>query len=306
MKKIARLVLVFSISFAAIFLIATLLRFLSLRVEWAKILPTKPETTFTLMINAAYWALSLTVFSCILFSISYAIRKDFFASMAIVIIMGLTMLFTNGISLLLNNLKEAAANPVETESLTLGHKGLLLSNTMNREETVVVLLKGAEDPLGPRVVAIPGQPLIFQEEANTNFDLPAIPFGDDTPWFLKSLAIDLRLNAELFQLKLSEGFGSFFLYTGSLIFFLCTLAYAIKFSAWPLANLFIGILAFRGVLAMKTFLNSYEIQEIMNTFFKNILPASRAVPLIFLFLGVLLLLYSGLIYISKRRRDYDH
>ena len=308
MKKFAKLVLLFSVSFVIVMLTAASLRFLSLRVDWAKSLPQKSETTLTLMITAAHWALSLAMFSSILFSISYAFRRGYFASMAIVIVMVLSVLFTHGLFIFLNNWKiaSAAAAPAQTVGLSPGDKGLLLSNSLNREETVVVLLKGTEDPMGPRVVAIPGQPLIFQEEAAVGSTLPPVPFGDDTPWFLKSLAIDLRLNSELLQQKYDEGFVSFSLYTGSLIFFLCALAYAIKFSAWPLANLFLGILAFRGVLTLETFLNSPEIQEIMGAFLKNMLPVSRVAPLIFLFFGVLLLLYSWLIYLSKRKYDDEY
>jgi len=300
-KNFAKLALFFSLTFLIIFLAGTGIRFLVLRVDWAKNLPPKPETSLTLIIAAAHWALSLALFSTILFSLSYAGRRGCFAPMTIITIMSLSLLFCTGISLVLENWKSVP--PAQSAGISMGGKGLILSNSLNRNETAVVLLNGTAEPLGPRVTAIPGQPLLFHESIGASFELPPVPFGDDTPWFLKSLSIDIRLNAEMFQKKLNEGFLSFFVYVGSLIFILCSLGYAIKLSIWPLANLFIGILAFRGILALNTFINTPEMQDITGSFLKGVIPAALALPVIFLGFGILLHLYSILVFISKRRYD---
>jgi hypothetical protein len=91
---------------------------------------------------------------------------------------------------------------------------LILSNGLTKNETAVVLLEGTLNPLGPRIAAFPGQPLVYQQTASGNFELPPVQFGDDTPWFLKSLAIDIRLNAEMFKLKFQEGIFSYLFYAG--------------------------------------------------------------------------------------------
>jgi hypothetical protein len=213
--------------------------------------------------------------------------------------MVLSMVFCFGFSFALDHWKSVP--PAQSAGIPLGGKGLILSNSLNRNETAVVLLKGTVEPLGPRVTAIPGQPLIFHEAASANFDLPPVPFADITPWFLKSLYIDVRLNAEMFQKKYIDGIVPFVVYTGSLIFLLCSLGFAIKFSVWPLANLFLGILAFRGVLALETFFYSPEMQDIFDSFFKNLMPVEIAVPLIFIGFGVLVHFYSFLVFIAKKR-----
>jgi hypothetical protein len=302
-KNFAKLVLLFSISFLAIFLISTVFRFLALRVDWAKRLPVKPETALTLLIAAAHWALSLSLFASLLFALGYSLRRGYLTVMTLSVLMSLSFVFCFGILTVLVNMK--TVTPAQTSGIPLGGKGLMLSNTLNRNETVVVLLGGTAEPLGPRVTSNPGQPLVYQQFSRSDFELPSVSFGDDTPWFLKSLAIDLRLNAGVFQQKYSEGFGSFLVYAGAIIFFLCSLGLAIKFSAWPLANLFIGILAFRGVLALEVFLNTPEIQETMGAFLKDTLPVSFAIPVIFIAFGALLQLYSMLILITKRRNEYD-
>jgi len=302
-KNFAKLALFFSLTFLVILLAGTGIRFLVLRVDWAKNLPPKPETFLTLIIAAAHWALSLALFSTILFSLNYAGIRGYFAPMTIITIMSLSILFCTGVSLALENWNSVPS--AQGAGMSFGGKGLILSNSLNRNETAVVLLNGTAEPLGPRVTAIPGQPLLFHESVSVSFDLPPVPFGDDTPWFLKNLSIDIRLNAEMFKKKLDEGFLPYLIYAGSLIFLLCSLGYAIKLSAWPLANLFTGILIFRGILAFNTFLNTPEMQDVTDSFLKGMMPVTFALPAIFLGFGFLLHLYSILVFISKRRYDDD-
>lgn len=303
MRNIAKLVIFFSLTFIIIFVVVSGIRFLSLRVEWAKILPPKPETSLTLLIAAAHWALSLALYSSILISLNYAVRRSYFPIMAVACVMVMSFLISFGISSILEQWK--AVPPSQTTGINLGGRGIILSNSLNKNETAVVLLNGSSEPLGPRVVSIPGQPLAYQRSASANFDLPPVPFGDDIPYFLKSLSIDIRLNAEVFQQKFKEGFPSYFIFVGSLIFLLCSLGYAIKFSVWPLANLFLCTIAFSGVLALNSFFNTPEMQEITSSFLDNKLPVSLALPLIFLGFGILVNVYSLLVYTAKRRYDDD-
>jgi hypothetical protein len=304
-KNLAKLALFFSLSFAIIFLAATGIRFLSLRVEWAQNLPPKPETALTIVIAAAHWALSLAMYSSILLGLSYAARRRYFAPMAVLCVMTLSLFFNFIVSSALYNWKSVP--PAEITARQMGGDGLILSNSLNRNETSVILLKGTADPLGPRVTAIPDRPLVFHESmANAAaVNLPPIPFGDDTPWFYKSLIIDLRLSEEHIQQRFNEGLVHYFIYAGALIFLLSSLGFAIKFSVWPLANLFLGVLAFRGILAIETFFNSPEMQDIFDSFFRNMMPSSFAVPLIFFAFGLLINLYEVLVYVAKRRDDHE-
>jgi hypothetical protein len=303
-KNFTKLVLLFSVCFIIIFIVSTSFKFLALHITWIKTLPPQPESSLTLVIAAAQWALSFALFSSILFSLSYSSRRGFNSLMAVISIMVFSIFFCTGISILLNSWE--AVPPEKTAAVRLGSNGLILSNSLNRNETAVILLKGNIESRGPRVTSLPDQPLIFQESAGGNFYLPAIPFGDDTPWFLKSLTLDIRLNAEIFQKRFNESFFSFLIYAGCLIFLLCSLGYAIKFSAWPLVNLFLGILVFRGILSLETFLNTPEMLEIISSFTKNMIPVSISVPLIFLILGTLIHLYSFLIFVTRRQADDGH
>jgi len=302
-RKLAKLTLFFSLTFIISFVAAAGIKFLSLRVDWAKSLPPKPETTLTLIIAAAHWALSLSLFSTILTTLNYIVRRNHFPLTSIVCVILLSFFMCFGISSALDQWKSVP--PAQQSGMSFGGRGVVLTNMLNRNETAVVLLNGTSEPLGPRVTAIPNQPMTFQRTAIGNFDLPSVPFGDDTPWFLESIAIDIRLNAELFQRKYSEGFFQYLIYVGSLIFLLCSVGYAVKFSVWPLANLFLATLAFCGILAFNTFFNSPEMQEIIGSFLGSRLPVAFGSPLLFLGFGLLVNIYSFLAFAAKRRDDDD-
>jgi hypothetical protein len=277
---------------------------LGLRVEWAQNLPPKPETSLTLLIAAAHWALSLTMHITILLSLSYGARRHYFAPMVVISVTVLSLIFHFGISSALYQWKNVPS--AVTTGKQAGEEGLILSNKLNRNETAVILLKGPAEPLGPRVTAIPDQPLQYIEStSNVNLDLPPIPFGDDTPWFLKSVSIDIKLSEAQIYDRFIEGYQSYFIYAGALIFLLSSLGFAIKFSVWPLADLFLGALAFRGILAVETFLNTPEMQEIIGSFLDNKIPVPMAVPAIFFSFGLLVNIYAILVYVIKRRKADD-
>jgi len=302
-RKLAKLILLFSLTFLITFILVAIFKFLSLRVDWVKNLPPRPETTLTLLISAAHWSLSLSLFSSIILALNYAVRRNCFSITAIVCVMSLSFFFCFGISFLLEQWK--GVPPSQVSGITLGDKGLILSNALNKNETAVVLLNGLDDLNGPRVIAIPDQPLVYQRSVSSNFNLPDVPFADETPWFLKSISIDLRLNAEVFQRKFNQGFYNYFMYAGSLIFLLCSIAYTVRLSSWPLANLFLAALAFRGVLAINTLFNRPEMMDTIDSFLNGIVPIDIALPLFFLGFGILVNIYSLLSFAAKRRYEDD-
>jgi hypothetical protein len=306
-KKLSKLVIFFSLSFAVLFLAATGLRYLAIRIDWLRSLPRQPEAALSGLIAAAHWALSLALYGSMLLSLSYAVRERVFAPAVALFLIALPLAVSFGISAALEHWEQVPP-ALDTEEV-LGGPGLILANGQRSSDTAIILLAGPGNPQGPRVTAIPGQPLLYQADPagpnQTVLPLPPIPFRDDTPWFLKSLAIDLRLNSEQLKQHYHEGFFSFLIYTGALIVLLSSLSCILKLSAWPLANLFLGCFAFRGVLALETFLNSPEIQDVFEAFLENRLPVSLSVPLIFCVTGGLVYIYSVLVYLAKRRTDED-
>jgi hypothetical protein len=307
-RKLLKLVLFFSLCLAFLFIVSTGLRFLILRVEWIRSLSQEQGAILVDLITAGRWALSLTLYGGILIGLCYAVRKEIFAPVAMPCIIILTLAFIWCIDLLEENAQNVPSEKIR--ELPLGKPGLILSNTILPSGTVIVLLEGPAEPTGSRVVATPGKPMLYQPEfAGKNLaitDLPPAPFINDCPWFLKSLAIDLRLNTELLWRHLDNGLQPFLIQTGSLIFLLCSLMFILKLSAWPLVNLFLGCLAFRGVLSLEIFFHTPEMQEVFSAFLQNRLPLSLAVPVIFCGVGLLVCLYSLLVYLVKGRYNYGN
>ncbi|MCL2243354.1 MAG: hypothetical protein FWC03_02670 [Treponema sp.] len=304
MRNLARLALFFSLSFVLVFLAATGFRYLTLRVDWIRVLPQKPETFLTILINAAHWALSLAMYLSVVITLCYAARNRCFAPVTVLCMMILSIGFNFGVSFALYHWRHVP--PAQITGRQLGESGLILSNSINRNETAVILLNGSAQPLGPRVTAMPDRPLFFQEStANAQINFPPIPFTDNSPWYIKNLAIDVRLNAQQLEQRFNEGITPYLIYAGSLVFLLCSLGFILEFSVWPLANLFLGILAFRGILAAAGFFNSPEMQELFSTFLKNMIPSSLVVPIIFAVLGLMVHLYTILVYMAKKRGNHD-
>jgi hypothetical protein len=166
-----------------------------------------------------------------------------------------------------------------------------------------VLLKESRDARGPRVVSLPGQKLFYQEDPigpnNTVLALPAMPFRDETPWFIQSMLIDFTLTSQKFDDTLKAGIIPFSTYAVALIFLLVSLRFLLEASSWPLANLFLGALAFRGILALDTFLNTKEINTLLVSFIGKRLPPPLITPLAFCALGALVILYTLLVHLAR-------
>ena len=307
MKKVAKLAIFFSVSFIILFLIATGIRFLFIRVEWLRLYSNQPETVLSELIAAARWALSFGLFGGILLGLNYTIRKTVNIPLGILCIALLSASITSGLSIGLEYMETVPAekNMVQPP----GGPGLILFNPQRPGGTSFILLQGPQMPDGARIASVPGNALQYQPEfpgRDMSFSgLPSVSFGVETPWFMESLSIDIRLNADNLQNRLNEGIIPFLIYLGALIFLLNSFIFIQKLSAWPMANLFFGFLAFRGILAIEVLFNSRNMQELFDSFLQNRFPVSYAVPTIFISFSVLIYLYTFFVYLAKRQKKHD-
>ena len=298
--------MIFSLSFAALFLVAAGLRFLAIRLDGAGAMFRRPVSALADIIAAGRWALSLALYGGILLGLSYAVRDKVFAPAAALLVGVLGLGFTYGIAFALDSWERV---PPEREfSRPLGEPGLILTSPRRPGGTAVVLLQEPSDPDGARVVAVPGQPLQYQPEfaGRDPLSTPLELLEDGNPWFLRSLAIDLQLNANRLNRLFAQGLEPFMVYTGALIFLLCALSFIMKMSAWPLVSLFLGCLAFRGVLSLEVFFNSPEMQEAFGSFLQDRLEPEWATPLIFGGFGLLVYLYSFLVFLARRQSKNEN
>jgi len=303
MKKYIKLVLFFSICFTLVFIVAILLRFLGIWIELVRFIPVeaRPGGDVT---EAAWKALPVALYLSILLSLCNTVRLKIPIPFAISCVIILSCVFTAGASLGITRARTMRV-ALRSASPLQGEPGLILS----RSDNSMILLKESSEIMGPRVVSIPGRPLIYQQTPvgphNTVLNLPALPFSNDTPWFIRSLDIDINLSAGQLESRLEQNFFSFAVYAFSLILLLGSMRFILELSQWLLANLFMGALVFRGVLILETFINAREINGLLDSFLAGRVPPGLISPLVFTALGVLIILYTLLVRIARPRRGID-
>ena len=303
MKNIAKLTLFFSLTFFAFFLAAIALTFISSLLELARILPVSAKGED---VAKVFWvALPAALYLAILLTLGYSARKKISIKLSVITIISMACIFTMAFSLGINQL--GFLDPILRPLVSVkAEPGLILSQSGTR----VVLLRDSNDILGSRLVSIPDQPFIYQElpigPNNTILSLPALSFGNDTPWFVKSIGIDLSVSAHELKNRLESGYYYFGAYAFSLILLLTSMRFLLDLSQWPLANMFLGALVFRGILALETFIDAEEINALIDTSLSERVPAALITPLAFIAVGFLILLYTLLSRIAGReRKDED-
>ncbi|MDR2748040.1 MAG: hypothetical protein LBB77_11420 [Treponema sp.] len=302
MKNVARLALFFTISFAAIFIFAAFVRFLHIRIDIIRSMPPRNEYLGGELLGAFRWALPAALYFSLLFSLSYTVRRRIFAPAAMLCLFILGSAVCFGITIGAESFSRLAEYLAPSKSL--GNPGLILTQADN----AIVLIRNPEDVWGPRVVSIPGRPLLYQElprgPDNKPISLPPVPFRTDTVWVLQSFIIDFSLVSGELVKRLSPPGGdrvSFAVYICTLVFLLVSLRFALGLSNWPLANLFLGALVFRGILSMEVFLGTPEIGEILDNLLGDLIPSPYTAPLVFVFLGLMICLYTFLSFLARRK-----
>jgi hypothetical protein len=308
MKNVARLALFFTVSFAATFVLVVLVRFLHIRIDVIRSIPPQNGHLGEELLAAFRWALPATLYFSLLFSLSYTVRRRIFAPAAMLCLFIMGSAACLGLTLGAEGLSRLAKYFVPPQSL--GNPGLILTQADN----AIVLIQDPGDPWGSRVVSIPGRPLLYQElprgPDNKPITLPPVPFRTDTIWSLKSFILDFSLvSRELIKrFPLNAPMGDFFpfpVYICALVFLLVSLRFALGLSNWPLANLFLGALVFRGILALEVFLGAPETEEILNSLVGDLVPPLYTAPLVFVFLGFLVCLYTFLSFLARRKAPYE-
>jgi len=302
-SKLVRLAVYFFLCFIGVFLVSAGIRFLAMRLDWTRLLTMQPEALQSEVAAAVRWAISFSLFCSIILGLCFISREKVFALLAIPCMAVLALGLVYGVSLGLDNLRSMVTGKIVTPPV--GGPGLILANPIRPTGTAVVLLDGPSRPGGARIVISFDRAMIYQETFPGKDAFPSsislAPIGEESPWVFKSVAVDLNLSSENMQLRYNEGLASFLVYTGALVVLLTSFLFIMDLSAWPLANFFLCCLAFRGVLSLETLLNSPDIQNFFSSYLQNYLPISAVVPIIFCVAGLLIYLYSFLVYITKRK-----
>ncbi|MDR2485737.1 MAG: hypothetical protein LBD55_10110 [Treponema sp.] len=308
MKNIVRLILIISICFAVVFLLSLVVKLLQIRIESVRAVPVLSGMRLQEFIAAAQGAFPVTIYCSTLLGISYTARRGIPIPVSIICSVSLGMICTLLISLGISILETLPESPPFGKGIILGEPGLIFSHA----DRVTVFLEDPGDPQNPKIIAIPDHPLVYQKasvELDTDKQGTAQGFGFSPTllrsgmyFFLYSMLGDFDFAAIQFKNRFQEGFMLFLIYMFSLMFLLSSMRFIMDMSAWPLANLFLGILAFRGILALERLCNSEGIQRFLTSFMGDRFPHWLISPLVFGTLGVIIILYTALIHLGKNRR----
>ncbi|MDR2796334.1 MAG: hypothetical protein LBB47_06470, partial [Spirochaetaceae bacterium] len=272
MKNYARFLIFFGLCFPILFISAVGIAFLHVWIDAAGHIPVKSGILLDDILKSGYWALPFALYLTIVFSINQARRHKVVWPLIFLSVIVLASGFTFGISKGLSNAGAMPKFPFETNRGTLGRQGLMLS----QPGAVITLLDRPSNVNSSRVVTIKDRKLIYQEVPvgadGEIISLPSIPFRNASSWLSALIVSDLSVSGRFIAARFNEGVIPYFSWTLALILLLVSLGLVFELTNWPLANVFLGLLVFRGVLAFEVFLNSDEIMGYLIEFTRGAIP----------------------------------
>jgi hypothetical protein len=300
-KGLARLILFFTLCFILTLFLSSLFIFSGRLLDGAVHIPALPLALIPAFLESLRACIPGTVYITLLLTLSYAARRGIPSPLTFVCLF--TLILSASAAVYLGSVRASRVDsPARKETpKTLGSAGLILS----QGNISIVLLEDPGKEKGPRVVSIPGQRLIYQSlPAGPGNQIPPLPpavFTAPLPYFLRSILLDFSIAYARYETLLAQNLYYFIAYLAAVSLFLCSLGFLFKISVWPLANMFIGALAFRGILALETFINSREVLELLNEYIENSIPRPLISALILSLASALIILYSLLACLARRR-----
>jgi hypothetical protein len=302
-KGLARLIIFFTLCFILTLVLSSLCVFAGRLLDAAIHIPALPIALIPALLGSLRACIPQTIYITVLLTLSYAARRNIPFPLAFVCLFLLVFSASGGLYLGTVRADRFDSLARTDTPRTLGSPGLILS----QGNISMVLLEKPGQERGARVVSLPGQSLLYQSvplgPGNQVLPLPQAAFRAPLPYFLQSMFLDFSLAGARYETLLTQGFHYFIAYLASVSLFLCSLGFLFRVSVWPLANVFIGVLAFRGVLAFETFINSREVLELLSEYVESGIPRPFISALIFALAAALIILYSLLARLARRRRS---
>lgn len=221
------------------------------------VLQRLPRSAFQAAIPAVITALVLSAFRIV--------RKPFSRFLALAVCLGAgylmlvnSMIWLHRLGAEVRQLPQAARQYIQPRSFLRMGDSLLSASSVTQNAVKGVLLYSPPEAPGPRLSAYPsgevaqsngtlsvrlanGRPMVLSQKLEPSYGSLLKPDAVSA-FFLKDISV---ITAD-FERLLSQALGEFFIACFSLLF-LCTASMAIlRFTRWPLINIFFLILAIRG------------------------------------------------------------
>ncbi len=252
-------------------------------------------------------ALSFTLYGTVLISLSYSVRKTVGALPTLIVITLSGTLLSGGIT---EGLKTISASPVSAtmakllyQPKALGEPGLIRAYTTESGVTVQAVLGDSGIAQGSAIV-------MEGTKALRKVDFPAPgtvvwknPFEQGTIGTIRTLEEELFLSSDRLFRRADQGWLDILVFALTLSFFLASFQFVFRLTAWPLANLFLGALIFRFLVFFEQAIYSEEATQFIGVLSQGFLPESMVTPAALVALGILLNIYSLLLYLAQDRRS---
>jgi hypothetical protein len=267
-----RLARFFGISFIITFLVCSGAGALFRYTEAAASIPASPFSWAAALVSQAWNILPVALYFSLLISLCYSCQRKMGSLVSFLALCISSIALVWALSLGLSWAGRMSASIPPRAGKTLGQNGLVLS----QEGISTVILGAPGEAEAPRIIALNDRSLIYQKiPINEAFPpLPEAPFDGETAPFMINLNADLHLSGLRLSGLLSQGWLDFLPYLGSLCFFLISLRFVFTLTSWPLTNLILGTLLFRGVMAFENYLP----QSFILIRLQSLLPQSLAIP----------------------------
>jgi len=236
----------------------------------------------------------------ILLGLNYAARRRIVFPAAFAVIFVFIILLSGAAFFGMESLEKMGVNISIKKPLAEAAKPGFILNSGAMSGYQTAFLENPQKPDGAAVIIIEGQKFNYQSQGvpvNRN----RLPIFAEKRGIFYNIARDIEHSSRFFSAWFNSGLWFYGVYAGSLAAFLLSLGCLVNISFWSLANLFFGALAFRGALTLENFLNQNNIHDMLSSFAGNLIHPSLINPLIFSSLSVLILLYSGLVYLARGR-----
>lgn len=299
MKKLARLILFTFAAFFLLFAFCGIASFLRLWTAAAASVPVRTMIPLDEVIRTILWTLSLSLYGAVLLAMNYAQRNSIFAPIAFACVLaisgGMCFIAVKG----LENARITSVAPFFVSTGTLGKAGLMLPN----HGTVTILIDKPSLETGSRVVAAPEKQLVYEDvpldENGALIPLPPVRFHQENTSFYMSLKMDFDTSAAYLNRRFNEGLIPFISWLVPLLVLLASLSYLFHVGAWPLANLFLCAVIYRGVLLFETFITNDSISAVLEDFSRGLVPNVFITPAVLALLSILVLIYDILMYFAR-------
>ena len=303
MKNVAKLVLFLSISFIVVLLFSGLITLLQGWTDEALLFP--PATGISGGFSGktvTYLESSIPVafYLVILFGLTYAARHRIVYPAAFAVTLVFILILSGAAYFGLESLGKLGINVTIKKPLAEAAKPGFVLNQGTLSGYQTVFLEDPQKPDGTAVIITEGQKFNYQSQG-IPVSRTRLPIFAEKRGIFTGISRDIEHSSGVFSAWFNNGLWFYGIYAGSLAALLLSLGCLVNISFWPLANLFFGALAFRGVLALENFLNQGNIRDMLSSFAGRIVNPSLINPIIFSSLSILILLYSGLVYLARGR-----